>query len=84
MFLFRAAVNVYLYKELFTVNDLTIYCNLSRKAIGKEFDMLKANFLSRESILLKLAITQLNIEVNHDVVTQSFLAGCIFSDFCPS
>ena len=28
-------------KNLFTVNDLTIYCNLSRKAIGKEFDMLK-------------------------------------------
>ena len=91
MFLFRAAVNVqvvnctiYLYKERFTVYDLTIYCNLSRKAIGKEFDMLKAKFLSRENILLKLAITQLNIEINHDAVTPSFLAGCIFSDFCPS
>ena len=91
MFLFRAAVNVqvinctvYLYKEHFTVNDLTIYCNLSRKAISKEFDMLKAKFLSCESILLKLAITQLNIEINHDTVTPSLLAGSIFSDFCPS
>ena len=27
-------------KNVFTVDDLTIYCNLSRKAIGKEFDML--------------------------------------------
>ena len=55
MFLFRAAVNVqvvnctiYLYEERFTVNDLTIYRNLSRKAVGKEFDMLKAKFLSCE------------------------------------
>ena len=71
-------------KNVFIVNDLTIYCNLSRKAIGKEFDMLKAKFLSCESILLKLAITQLNIEINHDAVTPSFLTGCIFSDFCPS
>ena len=91
MFLFRAAVNVqvvnctiYLYEERFTVNDSTIYCNLSGQAIGKEFDMLKAKFLSCESILLKLAITQLNIEINYDAVTPSFLAGCIFSDFCPS
>ena len=44
----------------------------------------KAKFLSCESILLKLAITQLNIEINHDAVTPSFLTGCIFSDFCPS
>ena len=71
-------------KNVFTVNDLTIYCNWSKKAIGEKFDMLKAKFLSRKSILLKLAITQLNIEVNHDAVTLSFLAGCIFSDFCPS
>ena len=71
-------------KNVFTVNDLAIHCNLSRKAIGKEFDMLKAKFMRRESILLKLAITQLNIEINHDAVTSSFLAGCIFSDFCPS
>ena len=71
-------------KNVFTVNDLTIHCNLSRKAIGKEFDMLKAKFMRRKSILLKLAITQLNIEINHDAVTPSFLAGCIFSDFCPS
>ena len=49
-------------KNVFTVNDLPIYCNLSRRAIGKEFDMLKAKFPSRESILFKLAITQLNIE----------------------
>ena len=86
IFLFRAAVNVqvvnctiYLYiKNAFIVNDLTIYCNLSRKAISKEFDMLKAKFLSCESILLKLAITQLNIEINYDAVTPSFLRGCIF------
>ena len=65
-------------KNAFIVNDLTIYCNLSRKAISKEFDMLKAKFLSCESILLKLAITQLNIEINHDAVTPSFLTGCIF------
>ena len=71
-------------KNVFTVNDLTIHCNLSRKAIGKEFDMLKVKFMRRESILLKLAITQLNIEINHDAVTPSFLVGCIFSDFCPS
>ena len=69
---------------MFTVNDLTIHCNLSRKATGKEFDMLKVKFMRRESILLKLAITQLNIEINHDAVTPSFLASCIFSDFCPS
>ena len=56
-------------KNVCTVNDLTIHCNLSRKAIGKEFDMLKAKFMRRESILLKLAITQLNIEINHDAVT---------------
>ena len=71
-------------KNVFTVNDLTIHCNLSRKAIGKEFHILKTKFMRRESILLKLAITQLNIEINHDAVTPSFLAGCIFSDFCPS
>ena len=70
-------------KNVFTVNNLTIYCNLSRKAIGKEFDMLKAEFPSHESIFFKLAITQLNIEINHDDVTPSFLASCIFSDFCP-
>ena len=70
-------------KNVFTVNDLIISCNLSRKAIGKEFDMLKAEFASRESILFKLAITQLNIEINHDAVTPSFLASCIFLDFCP-
>ena len=71
-------------KNVFTVKHLTIHCNLSRKAIGKEFDMLKAKFMRRESILLKLDITQLNIEINHDTVTLSFLAGCIFSDFRPS
>ena len=71
-------------KNVFTVNDSTIHCNLSKKAIGKELDMLKAKFLSCESILLKLAITQLNIEINHDAVTPSFLAGSIFSDFSPS
>ena len=71
-------------KNAFIVNDLTIYCNLSGKAIGKEFDMLKAKFLNCESILLKLAITQPNIEIDHDVVTPSFLTGCIFLDFCPS
>ena len=88
MFLFRAAVNVqvvnctiYLYKKHF--NDLTIYCNLSRKEVSKEFDMLNVKFPSCESILFKLAITQLNIEINHDAVTPSFLASCIFSDFCP-
>ena len=71
-------------RNVFTINDLTIHCNLSRKASGKEFDMLKAKFMRRESILLKLAITQLNIEITHDAVILSFLAGCIFSDFCPS
>ena len=69
--------------NVFTVNDLIIYCNLSRKAVRKKFDMLKAKFANRESILFKLAITQLNIEINHDAVTQSFLASCIFLDFCP-
>ena len=37
-------------KNVFTVNDLTIYCKLSRKATGQEVDMFKAKFPSRESI----------------------------------
>ena len=59
-------------KNVFTVNDLTIHCNLSRKAIGKEFDMLKAKVMNRESILLKLAITQLNTEINHTLLHRHF------------
>ena len=39
-------------KSVFTVNDLTIYCNLSRKAIDQEFDTFKAKFPSRESSIL--------------------------------
>ena len=43
-------------KNVFTVNDLPIYCNLSRRAISKEFDMLKAKFLSHERYFLEVYI----------------------------
>ena len=67
--------------NVFTVNDLTIHCNLSRKAIGQEFDMFEAKLPNRQSILFKVAITQLNIEINHYAAKSSFLSELHFRGF---
>ena len=46
-------------KKVFTLNNLTIYCSLSVKTIGQEFDIPKSR-----KYFSKLAIKQLNSDIN--------------------